>query len=293
MISSISNTTGAALPAASKTARSQDHVVNPTPFEHEIAGQLSAADSPRIGTDAVEPSAGSVRGSPLPSGEAASTVSTAGISWLKLLFNSPTSDPAHAAPITTSATAAAPTPPPTGISALVYAIVNGTFKPSFVTDPGSLVETTPRGSFTLPSMSYASDATAQQMAQLLGGTVVKKLAFPLSQGWQAPLANFIKLPGGQMVNAGDLATYARFPQLGIQQLTADITQEINQGAAISKLYDYEQAALSGQALTEEPPDTNFKIGDPGPAIAGMIYPEGTLAADGSVINPGNAPLYKT
>ncbi|MBZ5726416.1 MAG: hypothetical protein LAP87_15625 [Acidobacteriia bacterium] len=204
---------------------------------------------------------------------------------------SSTAQPAATAATTpttaTPATTAAPTAYPVGIAALVHAMMNGTFQASYVTDPSQLVEKTPYGSYQAGSMSYASDETANQLAQLLGGTVVKRQAFPIAQGWQAPLANFIKLPGGQLVNAGDLASYARCAGYGVQQLTADLTQEINQGSAITKLYDYEQAYWSGQP-TGDPPDTAFQIGDPGPAIAGMVYPAGTLAADGSVINPANA-----
>jgi hypothetical protein len=168
--------------------------------------------------------------------------------------------------------------------ALVDAIMNGTFQPAYVTDPSKLMEVTPMGSYQMASTSYATDDSAQKLAQLLGGTVVQKPAFPLPRGWQAPLANFIQLPSGQVVNAGELQAYAKYPYLGRQQLLFDLTQEINQGGAVSQFYDAEQACMSSQSATTLSPPA-FQIGDSGPAIAGMTYPAGSLAADGTVINP--------
>lgn len=162
--------------------------------------------------------------------------------------------------------------PATGIGALVAAMLNGSFKATYVTDPSQLQETSPAGTNTMPNFYYASDQTAQQMAQLLGGTVVQMKAFGQDKGWTEPNANFIELPNGQTFNAADVAYYARNPQ-GTQQLTAAITQTINQGSAWTNYYQ------SGG------PQPIFPAGYIGPPISGMTYPSGTLAADGSVINP--------
>jgi len=163
---------------------------------------------------------------------------------------------------------------PTGIAALVNAIMSGSLRPTNVTDPSKLAEITPRGTFEMPSIYYASDDTASQIAQLLGGTVVRKPAFGQAPGSTEPLANFIELPNGMTVNAADLAYYAKCGNEGVQQLTADLTQEINQGAAVSAYYDNPSSPMPA-----------FQLGEVGPAISGMTYPAGTLAANGSVINP--------
>jgi len=152
--------------------------------------------------------------------------------------------------------------------------MNGSLQPTNVTDPTKLSEVTPRGIFQMPSIYYASDETASQIAQLLGGTVVQKPAFGQMPGSTEPLANFIELPNGMTVNAADLAYYAKCGNEGVQQLTADLTQEINQGAAISAYYDNPSGPVPA-----------FQAGEVGPAISGMTYPAGTLAANGSVINP--------
>ena len=163
-------------------------------------------------------------------------------------------------------------------------MMDGSFQASYVTNPSSLVEATPLGSFSLPSQPYATDQAAQQLAQLLGGTVVQKPNVPVPNGWQTPQADFIQLPTGQVVNAGDLESYAKCSYLGAQQLTADLTQEINQGGAISSFNDGVQSLMNG-ASSSMPAMPSFAIGDPGAAIAGMTYPDGTVAADGAVINP--------
>ena len=63
------------------------------------------------------------------------------------------------------------------------AIMNGTFQGSYVNNPAQLQETNPAGTDTMPSVYYASDQTASQLAQLLGGTVVQMKAFGQDQGW--------------------------------------------------------------------------------------------------------------
>jgi len=153
---------------------------------------------------------------------------------------------------------------------LIAAILNGSFQPTY-SSPG-----------------YASDQTAQQLATLLGGKVVQKVPVPSSYATTTELkANFIQLPSGQTVNAADLAYYARCGGGGVMQLAADLTQEINQGGAITSYNDQMVAFLSG---TGNYPGAGpiFQPNVIGPAIAGMTYPPGTLAADGSVINP-NGP----
>jgi len=173
---------------------------------------------------------------------------------------------------TTGTSSSSSTTPPTGIGALVTAILNGSFKPTYVTDPSQLQETSPAGTNTMPNFYYASDQTADQMAALLGGTVVQMKAFGQDKGWTEPNANFIQLPNGQTFNAADVSYFALHPQ-SAGQLAAAITQTINEGSAWSNYYQ------------NGGPQPSFPEGYIGPAISGMAYPPGTLAADGSVINP--------
>jgi hypothetical protein len=151
--------------------------------------------------------------------------------------------------------------------------MNGSFQATYVTDPSQLTETTPMGTDVLSNFYYASDQTANQLAQLLGGTVVQMPAFGQDQGWSEPNANFIQLPNGQTVNAADLAYYGRTGVEGAAQLTADLTQTINVGAAWTNYYK-----SGGQLPT-------FATGYVGPPISGMTYPAGSIGADGNVINP--------
>ena len=151
--------------------------------------------------------------------------------------------------------------------------MNGTFTPTNVTASADLKEVTPWGTDTLSNFYYASDATANQLAQLLGGKVVQMPAFGQATGYTEPLANFIQLPNGQTVNAAALAYYAQCGVEGPGQLTADLTQTINEGSAMTNFYQ------------NGGPMPSFPIGYTGPAISGMTYPAGTVAADGTVINP--------
>ena len=160
-----------------------------------------------------------------------------------------------------------------GIQALVTAIMNGAFQPTYVTDPSQLQETSPAGTDTMPNFYYASNQTAQQLATLLGGTVVQMPAFGQDQGWSEPLANFIQLPNGQTFNAAGVAYYASCGPEGAAQLTADLTQNINQGAAWSNYY------ANGGSMP------SFATGYVGPPISGMTYPPGSIGTDGNVINP--------
>jgi hypothetical protein len=180
---------------------------------------------------------------------------------------------------TTPAAAAVQVQPP-GIAALISAIQNGSFKPSNVTDPSKLQQVSPVGSATLSNFFYASDDTANQLAQLLGGKVVQMPPFGPTSGWTVPTANFIQLPNGQTVNAASLAFYAKCGAEGTAQLTADLTQDINEGAAWNNFYQ------------NGGPAPSFAMGYTGSAISGMTYPDGTVAADGTVINPA-MPSIKT
>jgi hypothetical protein len=171
----------------------------------------------------------------------------------------------------TTATAAT-----TGIQALVSAIMNGTFQATYVTDPSQLQESTPAGTNMMPNFYFASDQTAQQLASLLGGTVVKMPPFGQDVGFSEPNANFIQLPNGQTVNAAGVAYYAKAGPEGAAQLTADLTATINVGAAWTNYYQ------SGGSVP------NFPMGYVGPPISGMTYPAGTIGADGNVINPAMA-----
>jgi hypothetical protein len=157
-----------------------------------------------------------------------------------------------------------------GIQALVSAIVNGSFQPTYVTDPSQLQETTFTGTYTMPNFYYASDQTAQQLASLLGGTVVQRAPFGQDSG---PLANYIQLPNGQTFSAADVAYSAKTGPEGAAQLTANLTQTINEGAAWSNYY------VNGGSMPSFPP------GYVGPPINGMTYPAGSIGADGNVINP--------
>jgi hypothetical protein len=151
--------------------------------------------------------------------------------------------------------------------------MNGTLVATQVTDPTKLTEVSPLRTTQMPSFYYASDQTANQLAQILGGKVVQMPAFGQSKGWIEPQANFIQLQNGQTVNAADLAYYAKCGNQGVQQLTADLTACINEGAAATNYYQH-----GGIIPT-------FDVGYTGAAIVGQQYPAGTVAADGTVINP--------
>jgi hypothetical protein len=172
---------------------------------------------------------------------------------------------------TTSESSGAVTTP--GVEALVSAIMNGSFQATYVTNPSQLQETNPAGTDTMPSFYYASDQTAAQLAQLLGGTVVQRTAFGQDQGWSEPLANFIQLPNGQTFNAADVAYYANAGSEGAEQLTADITATINEGSAWTSYYQQ-----GGQMPT-------FAEGYVGPPISGSTYASNMIGANGDVINP--------
>jgi hypothetical protein len=175
-----------------------------------------------------------------------------------------------AASTSSPAAAAVPTP---GMQALVSAIMSGSFKATYVTNPSQLQETNPAGAATMPNFYYASTQTADQMAQLLGGTVVQRPAFGQDSGWTEPLANFIQLPNGQTFNAAELGYYANSGEVSSSQLTANLTQTINEGSAWSDYY-----TNGGQQPC-------FPTGYVGPPISGMTYPAGSIGADGNVINP--------
>jgi hypothetical protein len=159
------------------------------------------------------------------------------------------------------------------VGALVTAILNGTFQPTDQTDPSKLQEITPAGTDYMPNFYYASDQTAAQLAQLLGGTVVQRPAFGQDKGWSEPNANFIQLPNGQTFNAADIAYYANSGSQGAEQLTSDITAAINQGSAWTNYYQ------NGGSMP------TFAMGYVGPPISGSTYSASMIGADGNVINP--------
>lgn len=182
---------------------------------------------------------------------------------------------ASATASTAASTSATQTP---GLQALVNAIINGSLKATYVTDPSQLQQTAPNGQTAeMPNAYYASNQTAQQIAQLLGGTVVQQPPFGVDPGSTEPNANFIELPNGMTVNAADLAYYTRCGGVGAAQLTADLTQTINAGAAWTNYYQH-----GG-------PMPLFPTGYVGPPVSGMYYPAGSIGSDGNVINPGQLP----
>jgi hypothetical protein len=193
---------------------------------------------------------------------------------------SPVQSPtATTATTATTGTATTSTSTPTvtpGVQTLVAAIMDGSFQPTYETDPSKLQEITPAGTDYMPNFYYASDQTAAQLAQLLGGTVVQMPAFGQDKGWSEPNANFIQLPNGQTFNAADVAYYARTGSVGAAQLTADITGAINQGSAWSNYYQH-----GG-------PMPSFAPGYVGPPISGSTYDAVMISAAGDVINPAMA-----
>ena len=189
----------------------------------------------------------------------------------------PATVPASPTPAAVASTPVSPTASDAqvpGIQALVSAITSGSLQVSYITDPAKLLETTPAGTDHMPNFYYASDQTAAQIAQLLGGTVVQRPPFGQDTGWSEPLANFIQLPNGMTVNAADLAYYAKSARSGGAELTADITATINEGAALSNYFLNNAGNM--------PAFPEYYIGPP---ISGMIYPAGSIGADGNVINP--------
>jgi hypothetical protein len=177
---------------------------------------------------------------------------------------------ATAADAATTTTATTP-----GIEALVSAIIGGTFVGTNVTDPSKLQEINPLRTDTVPSFYFASDQTAAQLAQLLGGKVVQMPPFGQDKGWSEPNANFIELPNGQTFNAADVAYFSKVGVPGAAQLTSDITATINTGAAWTNWYQN-----GGQM-------PSFAPGYVGPPITGMVYPAGSIGPDGNVINPSS------
>jgi hypothetical protein len=207
-------------------------------------------------TTASSPTTVETTTTPMPTGEPTTTAETAG-----------------AAAATTPAATPAVTVTTPGVGALVTAIMNGSFQPTYVTNPAQLQETTYTGTATMPNFYYASDQTATQLASLLGGKVVQLPPFGQGGGASEPDANFIQLPNGQTFNAADVAYYATSGSEGGAQLTADITATINQGSAWTNYYQ------QGGSMPI------FQMGYVGPPISGMTYPAGMIGADGNVINP--------
>ena len=289
---SVTLTTPTRIPAQTHSAQTKSTTSGQTtkavnPFAALLTCRLPAASSgaavavktaatpiaTKTRTVTVNPLSGLVTCGPPPAKPASSTATTAAaateVASVNPLGGLVTVTPAVSAASTSSSTPVA-TPAQPGISALIGAIMNGSFNPPPQTNG--------------PGYYYASDQTAQQLATLLGGTVVQKIPFATTNWATEPKANFIQLPSGQTVNAADLSYYAKFGGYGAQWLAADLTQEINQGGVITSYNDQMVAFLSGTGSHPGDPPT-FQPNVIGPAIAGMTYPPGTLAADGSVINP--------
>ena len=303
---SVTLTTPARVPAQTHSAQTGSTTSGQTtkavnPFAALVTSRLPVASSgggvavktpaapstTKTTTVTVNPLAGWVTCGPPPANPASSTAATAPavteVAPVNPLAGLVTVTPAVSAASTASSTPLA-TPAQPGIGALITAITNGSFQPTYMT-PSQLVENSAVGTVCNSPAYYASDQTAQQLATLLGGTVVQKVPFASSNATTTAIkANFIQLPSGQTVNAADLAYYAKFGGDGVQQLAADLTQEINQGGAITSYNDQMVAFLSGTGSHPDDMPT-FQPNVIGPAIAGMTYPPGTLAANGSVINP--------
>src|ERR1035441_4504544 len=230
---SVTLTTPARVPAQTRSAQTGSTTSGQTtkaviPFAALVAGRLPLASSgvavagktpaasiaTKTTAATVSPLAGWVTCAPLPPSPASSTATTAAtteVAPVNPLAGLVTVTPPVTHASTPSSTTAT-TPAATGIGALIAPIMNGSFQPTYDSP-----------------VYYASDQTAQQLATLLGGTVVKKVPFPSSDAASTEVkANFIQLPSGQTVNAADLAYYARCGGGGVQQLAADLTQEINQ-----------------------------------------------------------------
>ena len=252
--------------AAASTARSvaATSIFGPTP--HVSIGPTKAAE------------AGGNTSAPVPTTTTSTTSNAPSATGSTALTGASgtTATSATTSTATASTSVALQTP---GVQALVSAIMNGSFQPTYVTDPSKLQETTPVGTDYMPSFYYASDATANQMASLLGGTVVQRPAFGQDKGWNEPLANFIQLPNGQTFNAADVAYYAKCGSVGASQLTADLTQTINEGSAWSNYY------------TSGGPMPSFAPGYVGPPISGMTYPASMIGSDGNVINPAMQGIH--
>ena len=103
------------------------------------------------------------------------------------------------------------------VSALAQAMANHQIQPSYISGnfwyPGYM---TPGTKDPLPDQKFATDATAQQIAGLLGGSVVKDVPNlaqvtpgQIWQGTGVPNANYIELPDGTRVNAGDIAAVSQ------------------------------------------------------------------------------------
>jgi len=255
-------------PASSSNVSALGHATAPTKSSQAFSGVLQSLSTGSTSSPVANVSPESLFGPAVRIAAAATTATTAAVAAATTTETSPTATAVAAAPVATTAATANP-----GIQAMVSAIMNGSIQPTYVTNPAQLQETYPLGTDYMPSIYYASDATANQLASLLGGTVVQRPPFGQDQGWTVPPANFIQLPSGQTVNAADLAQYANCGFAGASQLTADLTAAINEGSAWA---NYNQ---NGGSMPSFPP------GYVGPPISGMTYPPGSIGADGNVINP--------
>jgi hypothetical protein len=130
---------------------------------------------------------------------------------------------------------------------------------------------------------YANNATAQQIAQQLGGTVVQGDPFNLSSAgpFSAPNANMIQLPNGRVIDAGTIAGYEQVWGDNPSMLQALINSEItgqgqNPAAYTGSLANYNPAAVS-QPGYKPPPGATVNTGGTtgGGTTGGTTGPGGT------------------
>lgn len=95
------------------------------------------------------------------------------------------------------------------IGPLAQAMVNGQIRANLATGEGYKSAQTFQdiyGPNVAAIQYYLEDDVSQQIASLLGGSVVKRK--PANYYGKTPDANFISLPGGTEINAGDIASVA-------------------------------------------------------------------------------------
>jgi hypothetical protein len=144
---------------------------------------------------------------------------------------------------------------------------------------------------------YADTATAQRIAQQLGGTVVQGNPVGMAPGspFSAPSANMIQLPNGQLIDAGTIAgyeqTYANNPQMLQALINGAITGTgENQSAYQNTFTGYNPAAIAqpGYSTSNLPPGAVLNTGGTPAAIPGGTL-GGTPAGTPAGTPPGGTP----
>jgi len=201
----------------------------PSSFDSLMASSLSAkrpaaAIVAKVGKRPAATSTAASSAAAEPTGTATPASSTAGASGLsdfELLFGGSSYNPANpmvapAAPSTSSANAAKAAPP----------TAESVFGPNvWMTDPIGL---TPDGSsFGYNPFYFATQSTAQTVAQMVGGTVVAKNMFtqPGNAFVQQQPNYMVQMPNGALINPGLVASFYTlgFPQ---SQINTMIGQEV-------------------------------------------------------------------